>query len=250
MPKQWYFKFDVQAYIRDTRALSNALRGFWMDVLCLMHDSPRRGYLLAANGMPLPLEHLARFTGESTAETSRALRELLTSGVLSITADGIHFNRRMVRETEISEVRGEAGRKGGFAKANPWQTGQQNDGKSVTVGISYSSSGEGGLGETPPEEPPGESPDEPPWFDDPRFRDAWAEWYAHRLHKRAKLTPEAMRRQRKRFAEWGLERSLAAMSHSIEQGYQGIFEPPSNGHKPDSGQADRVAAMVKARMKQ
>lgn len=125
MPKDWYIKFEVSKWVSDTRHLSRTARCLWLDLLCLMHDSPRRGYLLVSAGIPLTLEQIARFTGAPTEEVSRELRELVDSGVASITSDGIYYSRRMVRESEISHVRSEAGK-------NRQQTCQQNVSKQAS----------------------------------------------------------------------------------------------------------------------
>jgi hypothetical protein len=65
-------------------------------------------------------------------------------------------------------------------------------------------------------------------FGSPEFETAWAEWVNHRKHKRASLTPEAIKRQRAKLAAMGETRAIAAINFSIEQGYTGIFEPTQN----------------------
>lgn len=64
----------------------------------------------------------------------------------------------------------------------------------------------------------------PPILDTPQFRSAWTEWESHRKHKRSALTPEAVRRQLKKLEAIGHDRAIAAIEHSIAQGYQGIYE--------------------------
>ena len=94
------------------RSVSYAARGLWMDMLSLMHESARRGYL-QVNGKPVNAEQLARMTGGSTDEVSRLLQELEDSGVFSRTDDGTIFSRRMVREERKRKLCSEAGIKGG-----------------------------------------------------------------------------------------------------------------------------------------
>lgn len=98
------------------RACSLAARGLWIDMLSLMHLSPRRGYLLAASGLPISPEQLARLTGCSADEVNRLLGELHTSGVYSSSADGLIFSRRMVREESRREELSEYGKKGGLRR--------------------------------------------------------------------------------------------------------------------------------------
>ena len=95
------------------RACSVGARGLWMDMLSLMHLAPRRGYLLAATGLPISPEQLARMTGCSADEVVRLLGELQTSGAFSCTDDGMIYSRRMVREETKREKCSDAGRKGG-----------------------------------------------------------------------------------------------------------------------------------------
>src|SRR5438309_8384480 len=83
---------------QDLRLCSLAARGLWIDLLCLMHKCVRRGYLQQASGEPFTLEQIARFAGCSTEEASQLLRELVTSGVASVSEHGIIYNRRMVRD--------------------------------------------------------------------------------------------------------------------------------------------------------
>lgn len=110
-----FIKWFPNDWLADpsVRTLSLAGRGLWMDMLSLMHLSPRRGYLLAATGSPITPEQLARLTGCSADEATRLLAELTSSGACSCTDDGIFFSRRMVREEGKRELCSEAGRKGG-----------------------------------------------------------------------------------------------------------------------------------------
>ena len=65
----------------------------------------------------------------------------------------------------------------------------------------------------------------PDGLDSENFRAAWAEWENHRRHLRKPLTPEAVKRQHKKLAAWGEARAIAALNHSIENGWTGVFEP-------------------------
>ncbi len=75
---------------------------------------------------------------------------------------------------------------------------------------------------------PQEEPIKEP-FDSEAFKTAWQEWTQHRREIKKPLTPTSIRSQFKKFAGWGETRTLAAITHSIESGWQGIFEP--NGTK-------------------
>lgn len=82
-------------------------------MLCLMHESVRRGYLQHATGKPVTAEQLARMTGCSTDEVSRLLQELSDSGVFSCTEHGVIYSRRIVKEEKKRELCSQAGKRGG-----------------------------------------------------------------------------------------------------------------------------------------
>lgn len=114
-----YFPFFVGDWVKDTRMLSLPTRALWMDMLCLMHDSDRRGYLSRA-GKPLTPEQIAAYSGCSAAEVSHATQELLDSGVCSCTEHGVLFSRRMVRDERKRRLCSEAGKKGGNPNLKDW----------------------------------------------------------------------------------------------------------------------------------
>lgn len=115
MAKQPAIMFYTGDWMKDPalRSVSIAARGLWMDLLCLMHESPRRGYLQHANGKPVTAEQVARMTGCSTDEVSQLLQELEYSGVFSCTEHGVIYSRRIVRDESMREKRRIAGKKGG-----------------------------------------------------------------------------------------------------------------------------------------
>jgi hypothetical protein len=73
----------------------------------------------------------------------------------------------------------------------------------------------------------------PPPLESQRFIDAWSRWVRHRREKRKPLTPTSVSQQLADMAIMGEERAIAALSHSIRNGWTGIFEdqratPPSS----------------------
>ena len=114
MTKLPSFQFYPGDWLKDPslRSVSYAARGLWTDMLCLMHESDRRGYL-QLNGKPVSLEQLARMTGGSTEEVSHLLQELKDSGVFSCTEHGMIYSRRFVRDEKKRQLCTEAGKRGG-----------------------------------------------------------------------------------------------------------------------------------------
>jgi hypothetical protein len=98
------------------RSCSLAARGLWTDMLCLMFESPRRGYLQQANGTPLSSSQIARMTGCDTDEAAHLLQELEDAGVFSRTEHGVIYSRRIARDERQREVNRENGKRGGNPK--------------------------------------------------------------------------------------------------------------------------------------
>ena len=57
------------------------------------------------------------------------------------------------------------------------------------------------------------------------FFAAWMEWETHRKEKRSALTASTASKQLAELERMGLGRALIAISHSIKNGWQGLFEP-------------------------
>lgn len=120
-----HLQLHVAEWVQDTRILSLEARALWLDIICLMHNNDRRGYLQSTNGSPLSPEQIASFAGCSAAVVTRVLRELLDSGVASCTDDGVLYCRRMVRDERKRVLCAQAGRLGG---GNPALQRHQSNG--------------------------------------------------------------------------------------------------------------------------
>lgn len=128
----------------------------WLDLLCIMHDSPRRGVLLLPTGEPMPIEEIARNLGETKTKTIRFLNKIAQRGVSSSEEKtGALFSRRMVRDEYISQQRKECGGLGGnpaLLNQNPSKTlakPKQTSNQKPTPSSSSSSSREENKGTTP-----------------------------------------------------------------------------------------------------
>ena len=82
-------------------------------MLCLMHESPRRGYLQHVNGGPVSPEQLGRMTGCQPDRVAVLLSELESVGVFSRAERDVIFNRRMARDENKRALCQEAGKLGG-----------------------------------------------------------------------------------------------------------------------------------------
>src|SRR5690349_6967244 len=70
----------------------------WIEMICLMHDSPKYGFLLRSDGTPYPTDQLLRTMGVDESEYLMHISELRSARVFSETSDGIIFSRRMIRD--------------------------------------------------------------------------------------------------------------------------------------------------------
>ena len=107
-------KFWPQDWEGDValRVVSLAAQGMWMRLICAMHRSDPYGHL-TMNGQPMTVRQIASLASISEREAKKLLDELENSGVLSRTADGVIFSRRMVRDRAVSEAGRENGKSGG-----------------------------------------------------------------------------------------------------------------------------------------
>lgn len=135
-PGDWRKDMGVQS-------LSYHDRGIWFEMICLMHESERRG-VLVLNGQAMTEEALARMLGLDKQSLSSTITTLLTSGVASREQDsGAIYCRRMVRDENIRKVRSAAGKKGGnplLLNQKPTTGVKQKSTPSVSSSSSVSSS--------------------------------------------------------------------------------------------------------------
>lgn len=110
------FQFYPADWRKDPGIQSLSLndRGAWFEMLCLMHESPRRGVLLLPSGEAMQSKQLARILGVSSDKMNLILKRISISGVSSRDElSGAILCRRMVRDEELSAMRREIGAKGG-----------------------------------------------------------------------------------------------------------------------------------------
>jgi len=65
----------------------------------------------------------------------------------------------------------------------------------------------------------------PKELDSPEFQAAWSEWLQHRREIKKPATPTAQRKALAALTVMGPARAIAAINHSVANGWQGIFEP-------------------------
>ncbi len=114
MSKLPAFQFYPGDWLKDPaiRACSLAERGLCLEIILIMFESPRRGYLLVGDHPPA-LRELARMVGTSAKQCESLLRGLENKKVFSRDEQGVLFSRRMLRDEEMRQRKKEYGMTGG-----------------------------------------------------------------------------------------------------------------------------------------
>lgn len=97
------------------RACGLAARGLWVEMLGVMHEAVPCGHLLINGRVPTDSQ-LAVMVGAPLSEVRKLKKELEDAGVPGITAEGVWFSRRMVRDAKRRAVNRANGAGGGNPK--------------------------------------------------------------------------------------------------------------------------------------
>lgn len=140
MSKLPAIQFYVGDWMKDPalRSVSVAARGLWIDLLCIMHESPRRGYLENAKGEPLTELQISRITGVHRNAVHRLMTELSLAGVMSVTpivtggslVGSLVSNRRMTRDESVRQLT--RNRQERFRKSHETKTETSNSNADIT----------------------------------------------------------------------------------------------------------------------
>lgn len=127
---QPYLPLYVQDYLTDEKLneCSASTQGVYIKIMCVMHKSDEYGCILLEQKYKQTDDQVKNFALKlvkhlpfSEQEIYSSLTELLNEKVLHLLDDKI-YQKRMVKDNELSLKRSEAGQKGGiasqFAKAN------------------------------------------------------------------------------------------------------------------------------------
>lgn len=233
-PGFWFFTGD---WLKDPelRFCSIFARGLLVDLLCYMFEAKEQGYLIWSDGTPRTNQEIVdAISGGSAEEKLAALQELEKKGVLSRDSRGVLYSRRISRLAEISQTRQQSGSKGGSKtqanfKQNAKQTEKQKRGVSVSDSVSVSDTFNNTNTPLPPRgKEAGFNPSEvvlPPEINSPEMQAAWLLWCKHRAEIKKPLKPTMVEQQLNQFVQWGQNRSIAAIRHTVARGWQGIQEP-------------------------
>jgi len=198
---KWYFSH----WLGDSgvRSVSLEARGLWIDMLALMDQAQRRGYLQHA-GRPMTAAELATLVGSSVVTVSRLLQELKTAGVYSSDATGTIFSRRMIRD--VDKRAREVARKASSAHLPSILRQRGLRGDLSCLEAMYS----------------GIAPEIP--FKSAEFLKALLDWLEYKSSRGQHYTRQGLAALLKKLGRWSEERAVDAIEHSIASTYQGIFE--------------------------
>jgi hypothetical protein len=218
-PQRW-IKWFFSDWLADAgvRSVSLEARGLWIDMLALMDQAPRRGYLQQANGRPLTAEQLAVSVGSSVVTVSRLLQELESAGVYSSDATQTIYSRRMTRDVELRSKDRE--RKFQSSSGDP-------------PGI-FRDEGLGGLFSSSLETLYPDLVQRLPFHSECFFQ-AVRDRLIYKREKRQSYTPTGLSKLLQKLEKLGERRAADAIEHSIASNYAGIYEPDDR-----DGQSDRL----------
>jgi len=185
-----------------------------------IHQAKAGGFLLL-NGKPPSIDDIAGIAGKSPEEVAPIMDELLSKGVLKRDRkNGPIYWTRMVRDAQRSDKSRTNGQLGGNPNLKPKAKGD-NPRVNRRVNPTLASSI---LASSPI----------PEGLDTEQFRAAWGEWEQHKSECRNKLTPTAAKRLLAKLGDMGHDRAVAAIMHSIAQGWKGVYEPKGDDKQPDT----------------
>ncbi len=215
-PQHWT-KWFFSDWLADAgvRSVSLEARGLWIDMLALMDQAPRRGYLQHANGRPMTAEQLAVSVGSSVVIVSRLLQELADAGVYSSDVTRTIFSRRMTRETNARSK-----------EAASRKVRRSSDHCPRIV----RDRGLGGL--SPPSVETSDLIPRLP-FQSEDFRQAVQDWLAYKREKQQSYGPTGLPKLLRKLEKLGERRAIDAIEHSIASNYTGLYEPDGRHRQTD-----------------
>lgn len=109
--KNPWFQFYPSDWLNDInlRRASFEEKGFLIDLMCLMHQSPKYGFLT-----PELEESLAKLLGNDPRTSARLLAKVQQKSLISRDEKtGLLFNKRMVNDEQLRQIRMASGKLGG-----------------------------------------------------------------------------------------------------------------------------------------
>jgi len=218
---QWY-PADWLSDMR-VRLLPWAAKGLYVDLLCYCW---REGYI------PADSTAIAQLCGCHDLAMIEQCLELFC-----VTDDPTKLNHKRLEKERVKQndhrnERSESGKKGAKAR---WNKGKQQktkqDSSANGSAIKQPLAKNGSSSSTATSVLVSTNVDTPMPFDSADFKLFWSNWEQHRKEKKAKLTPTARNQQLEKLKDMGEHRAIAALKHSLANGWTGIFEEETRPNK-------------------
>lgn len=225
---QPYLPLYIQDFLTDEKLIecSASSTGIYIRLMCIMHKSEEYGTILLKQKDKQSSEPLQNFASKIAKqlpytfdEVYAGLDELISEGVIIIDGDKL-FQKRMVRDNEISEIRSEAGKKGGlktqrFAKAK------------VKANSEYENENE----DINKEENKGAKKFNFDFVEE-QFKDVFNSWLQYKKERKetykTQTSLEACYRNLKKLSDNNPEKANAIVEYSFANNYSGLFPLKNN----------------------
>lgn len=212
------FQFYPSDWLTDTalRACSIEARGFFIDLICLMHQGSPYGTLSLPNGKkldPKTIKKILNFDQKESKKFPKLIQELVENGVIKESKNGLFYSSRMVEDERVRKARAESGKLGGNPNLVNHLVNQNPGTKTTPSSSSSSSSSTSSSKETPI----------PPKGDCEQFEKFWSKYPS----KKAKKTARNAWRRKKLDSK--LDEILAGVERQLttDQWKRGIVPNPS-----------------------
>lgn len=215
MKKHFWFQKNFKDWLSDAQ-LSRcraATRGIWEDAICRMYE-------LRSGSLQGSVEELCRLLRATASEVHTAIEELNSSGTATVRQNSNgsvtlicrrlerYFKERAGNTLRVKRHRGNGACNGG---SNADVTPQS---KKIEVRSKKTNNSAPNGVEVLPSN-----------LQTTEFKDAWAAWEKHRTEIRKPLKPTMRSEQLKLLSGWGATKAVLSLRKSIQNGWQGIFEP-------------------------
>lgn len=100
--KKPYLKFFVGDWLSEPslRGVGFYAKGVWMDMMCMMTQGERYGYLCHGTGDTVKEDEVAGLLGDEKEKVTEAVKLLKYRGVFSVDEKGAMYCRRLIRDNE------------------------------------------------------------------------------------------------------------------------------------------------------
>lgn len=107
-PADWRGDLKLQLCSLETK-------GLWIELMCIMHDSDKYGYLLIDGKKPTE-EELAFLLRIDIEKFKKCFLELKDREVIKVNDEGFYYSKRMVNDFKLKQLSKEYGKLGGNPK--------------------------------------------------------------------------------------------------------------------------------------